>query len=128
MLTLSFQLLPTSTRIVLFDNNGPDLNLLDPFHLRFRRFSFQAQILLQICAFSEEEQLPEDVSVALQPASPSKSLSYALKSDSEELLTSKDRKNQKIYERANGQVNLGELPLDGASVSDHPFVRICCGG
>ena len=36
------------------------------------------------------------------------------------LLTSKDTNNHKINERADGQENLGELPLDVARVSVHP--------
>lgn len=36
------------------------------------------------------------------------------------LLTSKDTNNHKINERADGQENLGELPLDVAWVSVHP--------
>lgn len=34
---------PKSMLIVLFDNNGPDLNLLDPFHFKFHCCALKAE-------------------------------------------------------------------------------------
>lgn len=75
---------PKSLLIVLFDNNGPDLNLLDPFHFEFHRCALKAEhhaglhnaalsckfgaFAAQVCMAkgqSNEHLLPGDGSVAL---------------------------------------------------------------
>lgn len=141
---------PTSVPIVLFDNNGLDLNLLDPFNFEFHaglhnsalscKFGARCSRACMGSRQSNDQRLPGDGSVILHWTPGTRlwerlshsllSFSYILKPNSEELLllTSKDMNNHKINGRADGQESHGELPLDVAGVSDHPLSGVWWGG
>lgn len=148
-MTNAYPFLPNTLKsvfIVLFDSNGPDLNLLDPFHFKFHRCALKAEyqalsykfgtLWSTVCvgkSQSNEWRQPGDGSVApcwIDLIRNTKSvwvrmvcamlfeffLHFETKLKQALLSTSKDTNNCKINERADRQENLGELHLDVAQV------------